>query len=197
VLITSTRADHIFGIDELRCFNRDDSLSVFASPLQVQDLRKRFGYAFGGPVLQRGGGIPQLKLTEVDTIFEIDSIRFDPIPLICREEAANGYRFGNFAYLTGGNGLSDESYAKLNGVELLVLGASNPQKTGLTFSFATACEVLERIRPKRAWFTHMSHRVTFAQAERWIQEAQRERPLLKGIEIHPGYDGLRIEGLKI
>jgi phosphoribosyl 1,2-cyclic phosphate phosphodiesterase len=142
-----------------------------------------------------GGGLPRLRLVGVESTFVASSISFDPIPIVHGDEMSCGYRFGNFAYLTDGNLLSDDSYSRLAGVELVVLNASNPQKAKKHFTFATACDALERIRPKRAWFTHMNHDVTYAQAEAWIEAAMRERPQLAGIEIHPGYDGLVIGGI--
>jgi phosphoribosyl 1,2-cyclic phosphate phosphodiesterase len=197
VLITHTHADHIFGIDDLRPFTQTRSLSVFASPEHAADLRSRFSYAFGGPVLQVGGGLPLLELTSIDSTFEIDSIRFDPIPFDRGDTFSFGYRFGNFAYLTDGNLLSPESYAKLTGVELLVLNAVSPGRSKTHFSFETACDAIERIRPRRAWFTHLSHRVPCVAAEAWIAEAVAKRPGLADIEIHPGCDGLVIDGITV
>jgi phosphoribosyl 1,2-cyclic phosphate phosphodiesterase len=197
VLITHIHADHIHGVDDLRGFTAAKSVSLFALPSHVKELSKRFQYAFGGPTLQVGGGLPRLQLVGVESSFVFDSIRFDPIPLNHGDEISYGYRLGNFAYLTDGNSLSEDSYAKLAGVELVVLNASNPQKAKKHFTFGTACDVLERIRPNRAWFTHINHDVTHAQAEAWIEEAIRERPGLAGIEIHPGYDGLIIDGIAL
>jgi phosphoribosyl 1,2-cyclic phosphate phosphodiesterase len=68
--------------------------------------------------------IPKLAIVPTDTTCEFDSIRFDPIPLISGETRGFSYRFGNLAYLTSGNFVSEESYEKLIGVELVVLNAS-------------------------------------------------------------------------
>jgi phosphoribosyl 1,2-cyclic phosphate phosphodiesterase len=197
VLITHNRPDCIFGLDDLRAFTRKHAISLYASPAHAADLRARFPYAFGDEVITQGGIIPQLRLVAADTTFEIDSIRFDPIPLNSRDEICFGYRFGNFAYLTSGNSVSEEAYAKLIGVELVVLNASSLQESKAHFSFQTACDAIERIQPRKAWFVHISHKATHADAEAWIETARRERPGLAGIEIYPGYDGLVIEGISI
>jgi hypothetical protein len=39
--------------------------------------------------------------------------------------------------------------------------------------------------------------VKHAEADAWIAEAVQQRPGLVGIEIHPGYDGLVIEGIVV
>jgi phosphoribosyl 1,2-cyclic phosphodiesterase len=97
----------------------------------------------------------------------------------------------------GGNLLSPESYAKLTGVDLLVLNAVAPGRSKTPFSFESACDAIERIRPRGAWLTHLSHRVTYGAAEPWIAEAVAKRPGLAGIEIHPGCDRLVIDGITV
>jgi phosphoribosyl 1,2-cyclic phosphate phosphodiesterase len=196
-LFTHTSPDRLFGLDDGRAFSFKKVVPVYASPAHASDLRSRFPYAFGDEVITQGGLLPKFATMPTDTGFEFESIRIDPIPIISGEKISFGYRIGNFAYLTSGNSLSDESYEKLIGVELVILNASSLQESKTHFSFETACAAVERIQPRKAWFAHISHRVTHAEAEAWIEQARHERPGLSGIEIHAGYDGLKIEGLTV
>jgi phosphoribosyl 1,2-cyclic phosphate phosphodiesterase len=197
VLITHSRPDRVFGFDDLRVFTIRAPVTLFASPASAADVSRRFPYAFGGPVVQKGGGVPVLSLVPVDGKFEVTSIVFDSIPMNQGEVTRYGYRFGNFAYLSDGNYLSDEAYERLTGVELLVVSAVGPKESPNHFSFADAVEVIARIRPRRAWFTYISHCVTHAAAEAWIADTTREMPGLAGIEAFAGYDGLIIDGIKL
>jgi phosphoribosyl 1,2-cyclic phosphate phosphodiesterase len=165
VLFTHLHASHLFGIDDLRVFTAHHVVWVYTSYDSVANLRTRFPYAFGGPVQQAGGGVPKFKVAAVDSTFVLDSIAFDPIPFKHGDENCYGYRFGNFAYLTDGNELPDDSYAKLAGVDLLVVNAIGPLASPAHFSFATALDAIERIKPRRAWFTHIGHDATHTEAE--------------------------------
>jgi phosphoribosyl 1,2-cyclic phosphate phosphodiesterase len=194
VLVTHALPDRISGFDDLRVFNR---ISLFASPASAADLFRHFPYAFGGPVLQKGGGVPALTLIAVDSTFEVNSITVDPIPLNKGEVIKYGYRLGNFAYLSDGNHLNDQAYEKLAGVELLVVSAVGPKKSRNHFSFSDAIAIIENIRPRRAWLTYISHCVTHAAAEAWVADAMSERPGLAGIEILVAYDKLIIKGIRL
>lgn len=85
--------------------------------------------------------------------------------------------------------------SSLAGVEFIVLNASDLKGNKMHFSFETACDALERIRPRRAWFTQLNHHSTHAETKACIEDAQQKRPGLAGIEIYPGYDGLVIDGI--
>jgi phosphoribosyl 1,2-cyclic phosphate phosphodiesterase len=197
VLITQARPDRIFGFDDLRPFTICQPVEMFASPPAAADFTRRCPYAFGGSIPQVGGGVPVLSIVAVTGKFELTSIAVDPIPMNQGEVTTYGYRLGNFAYLSDGNYLSDEGYEKLAGVELLVVSTVGPKESRAHFSFAEAVAVIERIHPRRAWFTFISHCVTHAAVEAWIADTIRERAELAGIEIFAGYDRLVIDGISI
>jgi phosphoribosyl 1,2-cyclic phosphate phosphodiesterase len=107
-----------------------------------------------------------------------------------------GYRSGSFAYLTDASKIPDESYQLLNGVELLVINALGRTEHAQHFTFREAIGEIEKIRPKKAWLTHISHQCSHREIEEIIREEVAARPALAGTEIHAGFDGLVIEGIR-
>lgn len=192
LLVTHCHYDHVFGIDDIRGFGL---VPLFMSPEWAADLRHRFPYLFGGPVLQEGGGVASLELHPVTGPFAVAGVRITPIPLIHKNVRSIGYRSGNFAYLTDCNRIPDASYGLLAGVELLVINASNRRRSDVHCSFHTAMDEIEQICPKKAWFTHIGHSCSHVEVERAIEEELSQRPGLAGVEVRAGFDGLVIEGI--
>ncbi len=182
VLFTHAHADHIFGLDDIRIFNQRQKKSIpcFGSTETLSALRRVFAYSFEDG--QQGGGKPKLRLVEVREPFEFLGATVEPIPLEHGSMEVYGYRIGSFAYLTDCNVIPEASYAKLRGVDTLILDALRYRPHATHFSVAEALEVVKRIGPQRTWLTHLSHGIDYRHRE---------------IELPPGvdfaYDGLGFE----
>ena len=183
VLFTHAHADHILGLDELRSFNalQGKSIPCYASREAWGAIRRQFWYVFEGP-LQLGGGVPQLTTNEISNPFFIRGIKVVPVPLWHGKLPILGFRFGNFAYLTDCNRIPDESWALVEGVETLVLDALRDEPHDTHFTIGEAVRVVERIAPRRAYFTHMTHDLPHAKTNARLPE---------GIEL--AYDGLVLD----
>src|SRR5258708_5505283 len=97
-----------------------------------------------------------------------------------------GYRFGRAAYLTDFSRLPDSSAALLEGLDDLILDALRdvPQQMHMTVEQSLA--LIDRLKPKRAWFTHIAHELGHA--------ATNERLRKSGYpQVQLAYDGLRFE----
>ena len=81
------------------------------------------------------------------------------------------------------NYIASEEIAKLDGVNTLVINALRWEKHSSHFSVDEAVEIIKRIAPKRAYLTHMSHRIGL--------HSELETRLPQG--IYPAYDGLKID----
>ena len=68
-----------------------------------------------------------------------------------------GYRFGSAAYLTDFSSIPEESLEQLQGLDILFLDAlrHHPHPTHSTVE--NSLKLVERLKPKRAYFTHISH----------------------------------------
>ena len=73
--------------------------------------------------------------------------------------------------------------AKLEGVKVLVINALRWKRHDSHFSVDEAVAIINRIRPERAYLTHMSHDIGL------YEEAQAKLP--EGVAL--AYDGLMVE----
>ena len=108
------------------------------------------------------------------TIFPIEVLHYK-LPVL-------GFRFGNFAYITDANYISDSELKKLEGVEVLVLNALRRETHISHFTLAEATMIAQKVGARQTYFTHMSHQIGFH------DEVCNELP--EGIDL--AYDGLQI-----
>ena len=158
ILFTHSHADHIMGLDDVRRFNQmqKSAIPAYADARTVAALKKAFFYIFD-PDTEKGGGLPQIVLNEVDGPFAIGRLRVQPIPLMHGARPILGYRFGNFAYLTDCNRIPDQAWPLLDGVEIMILDALRHRAHPTHFTVAEALQVVERVKPRQTYFTHICH----------------------------------------
>ena len=183
VLFTHSHADHILGLDELRRFNwmQGGPIPCYASADTWAHIRRTFYYAFDGEK-RLGGGIPKLEPHEIAGPIGVNGVRVTPVPLWHGDAPVLGFRFGRFAYLTDCSRLADEAWAIVDGVETLVIDALRERPHTTHFTVDQALEVVARVKPRRAYMTHMSHELGHA-----VTSAR----LPAGVEL--AYDGLVLE----
>ena len=159
VLFTHAHADHIMGLDDLRPFNygRRERIPVYAMPEALRSLRRIFPYAFEGEA-KHPGGVPRVEGHELNgravTLF---GLSFEPVPLRHGPLTVLGFRFGNAAYLTDHSDIPAESAAKLHDLDVLFLDALRREPHPMHTSVEQALEWVEKLRPRRAFFTHICH----------------------------------------
>ncbi|MDP8257072.1 MAG: MBL fold metallo-hydrolase [Candidatus Alcyoniella australis] len=183
VLYTHTHADHVHGIDDLRAFNfiKGGPIPIYGSPVSIEDIKHRFDYIFGGAT-QAGGGLPGLTPNEVQGPFELFGLQIAPVPIAHGKMKIVGYRVGPIAYLTDCSGVPRSSRNMLHDLDLLIIGALRPFPHPTHFSFDQAVAEIERIAPRRALLTHISHHVKHSELERRLPR-----------NVSPAYDGQVID----
>lgn len=161
VLFTHFHADHIFGLDDLRPVPKHLGAAVplYCTHEVERKIRQSFAYAFSQDVESLPAGyLPKLTFRNIDeTPFTILGEQVTPISLIHAQFNVFGFRMGNVAYCTDVNKIPKESWPLLEGLDVLVLDALRHKPHPGHLSLEEALDVVSRVGPKQAFFTHMSH----------------------------------------
>ena len=180
VLLTHEHYDHVGGLDDLRPFSREKDVAIYTEANVVEAIKTRMPYVFRA---HKYPGVPNLVLHTVGLApFEAAGITIQPIRVMHAKLPILGFRIGDFAYLTDLKYLPEEEFAKLAGLEVLVVDALR-RGTHLSHEgLEEALVLIARIRPKEAYLTHMSHRIGL--------HAQIDKQLPP--HVHYAYDGLTL-----
>ena len=183
IFFTHSHADHVLGLDEVRRYNalQRSAIPCFGDQRTTDDLRQMFGYIFAPP-RGLGGGIPQVTLFRVAGPFTLGRLEIIPVPIMHGKRQILGLRIGSFAYLTDCSGIPESSWPLLEGVRTLVLDALRERPHPTHFTVTQALEVVGRLSPDRAYFTHIAHD---------LPHAATCARLPTGVEL--AYDGLVLE----
>ncbi len=157
VIFTHAHRDHIAGLDDIRAFNYilNKSIDIFGTETTMNSIKEQFPYVF---VPGRYFGAPQINVNTIsNSSFSIGDFNLIPIQVKHQDMEVFGYRIGNFSYITDANFISPDEMEKLVGSEVLVINALRNSRHVSHFSLNEALEVIEFIKPKRAYLTHISH----------------------------------------
>jgi phosphoribosyl 1,2-cyclic phosphate phosphodiesterase len=180
VLYTHEHADHVNGIDDLRAFRWIGGALVpaYGDARTMALLERRFDYIFHGS----DGYPPICQGHIVEGPFEVDGLQVRPF----RQHHGNietlGFRFGDVAYSTDLNGLTDEARDVLQDLDVWIVDALRPQPHPTHTHLEQTLSWIKELRPRRAILTHMT----------WQMDYQTlVRTLPAGVE--PAFDGMVIE----
>ncbi len=159
VVYTHAHADHVMGLDDVRRFNaiQGKPLDVWAEESALATLHRAFGYAFVAPDPTSRLFRPHLLPRVIESPFDIGGAQWTPIRLFHGQMPVLGFRVGNLAYCTDVSRIPPESYALLEGLDVLVLDALQPRKHVTHFSLEEAIDAARRIGARQTLFTHIAH----------------------------------------
>ncbi len=182
ILFTHAHADHILGLDDVRPFNfmQKRAIPIYASAEALQVIERTFPYVFDkGP---SESSRPRLETHAFcDGPVSVAGVEICPIRAAHGKGTVHGFRFGDCAYLTDHSEIPQQSMDRLTGLDVLFLDAlrHNPHPTHSTVD--ESLKTVEVLRPKRAFFTHISHDLLHANMEARLPE-----------NVRLAYDGLEI-----
>lgn len=183
ILFTHEHNDHVIGLDDVRPFYfRQGNIAIYAHKRVLKELKKRFEYVFA--VQNKYPGAPTLDINTInDKPFNIGNKTAIPINVYHGKLQVYGFRIDDFAYVTDAKTIPESSMEKLKGLKVLVLNALRKEEHHTHFNLEQAIEMVNILKPERAYFTHISHHMGFH------EDVQNELPE----NIYLAYDNLKIE----
>jgi len=184
VLYTHYHADHVMGLDDLRLFPKHlgAPLPIYCTEEVEKVIRQTFPYAFHADLQHLPFGvIPRLVFRSINTEpFEVMGERVVPIPLQHAWFNVLGFRIGGLAYCTDVSDIPENSWPLLEGLDVLVLDCLRLKPHPAHLGLDQALDIIEKVKPKRAWLTHMAHELDY----------EKLNPMLPA-NVEMAYDGLR------
>lgn len=183
VIFTHAHRDHTAGLDDVRAYNfmQNSDMPVYGRQEVLDQLKMEFAYAFAKDAYP---GLPRITLNQIDERpFELNGVPITPLPVLHLRLPVLGFRFGNFSYITDANIIPEETLGRLKGTEVLVLNALQIESHVSHFNLSEALAMIDRIKPAKAYLTHISHKLGLHGAV--------EKKLPENVSL--AYDGLQIE----
>lgn len=182
VLFTHSHADHIMGLDDVRPFNfrQRTSIPIFASAEAMTTIQRCFEYIFNSE--EQESSVPHLETHTLNgKSFELFGQEFVPVRLLHGRKSIYGFRFGQAAYLTDHSDIPAESMEQLAGLDVLFLDALRHKPHPTHSTVEKSMQTVERLAPRRAFFTHICHDLPHEETESALPP-----------HIRLAYDGLEI-----
>ncbi|GIM50171.1 MBL fold metallo-hydrolase [Capnocytophaga stomatis] len=161
ILFTHEHADHTAGIDDIRPFvYQQGDMPIYALPRVISELKRRFEYVFRTE--NRYLGAPSVIINEIESeSFSLCGKTIIPIQVMHGELPVLGYRIENMAYITDAKTIQKNELDKLYDLDVLVLNCLREQVHPTHLNLQEALEIVEIVKPKRTFFTHISQTFGF------------------------------------
>lgn len=182
VLFTHAHKDHTAGLDDIRSYNfrQRRDMPLYGQAEVLEQIKVEFSYVFSE---KKYPGVPQVELNPiVNKSFEVKKEIITPISVWHYKLPVFGYRIKNFTYITDAKTIDEDELEKIRGTEVLAINAlqKDPHISHLTLE--EALEVIEKVQPKKAFLTHISHKLGRH------RDVKNELP--ENVEL--AYDGLEL-----
>lgn len=187
IAFTHAHADHLFGLDDARLFPKHlgGPVPVYCEAETEETIRRVFQYAFHDRTAELPAGfVPKLTFQRIapGQRFDVFGHAIVPIRLEHGRMPVVGFRVGPLAYCTDVCRIPEESWPLLEDLDTLLLDALRLEPHPTHFNLDQALAVVERLRPKRTYFTHISHGLDHGPVESSLPP-----------HVHLAYDGLALE----
>jgi phosphoribosyl 1,2-cyclic phosphate phosphodiesterase len=187
LVYTHDHADQSHGIDDVRALAlvMRRTIPTFMDARTAETLTSRFEYCFKG----MGGYPPILDLRDFISPGERFTIKgngspltLEPLKQLHGNIVSLGFKMGNLAYCNDLHELPEESFASLEGVDILVLDALRYEPHPSHAHLERALNWIERIRPREAWLTNLHVDMDYATLCEELPQG-----------VRPAHDGLTLD----
>ncbi|HBK71518.1 MAG TPA: MBL fold metallo-hydrolase [Flavobacteriaceae bacterium] len=183
ILFTHEHADHTAGLDDIRPFcHKKGDMPLYVPERIINNFEQRFDYIFAKENRYRGAPSASIKVVE-NKSFCLGNKTIQPIEFMHGKISVFGYRIDDFAYVTDLKSISKQEKEKLKNLDVLVLNALRKEPHPTHLSLDDALNLIEELQPKKAYLTHISHKLGF--------HAEVQKVLPNNVFL--GYDGLSFE----
>jgi len=162
IALTHHHADHLFGLDDARLFPRwvGGPVPIYCEQDTEETIRRVFSYAFRpGTEEWPAGFVPKLRFVRIEPESPCEILGQSVLPIRLEHGPFQvlGFRVGPLAYCTDVSRIPDPSRPLLEGLDTLVLDALRYEPHPTHFSLSEALTVVESLKPRRTFLTHLSH----------------------------------------
>ncbi len=187
ILWTHAHNDHIIGLDDVRPLSdKQGYISGYCDARTRERLEKVFDYCLVQD--REHGGFPRITPHTVEPFqsLQFGALQVTALP-ISHGKAGEilSWSFagptGRFVYASDCAAIPDDSLAAMHGADVFVVDALRHAEHPNHFNVAQALEAIERINPKRAFLTHITHDLAHAATEETLPE--RVRVAFDGMEV--------------
>ncbi|QDU34371.1 Phosphoribosyl 1,2-cyclic phosphodiesterase [Poriferisphaera corsica] len=189
VLYTHAHADHILGLDDLRRFNAamDAPITIYAESTVLEQLHRIFQYVFESHRNINKSFVANLISQPIETYepLNLQGTTWTPLRLMHGRLPIHGFRIDHqshsIAYCTDVSTIPPETYPYLYDLDILVIDALRYRHHPTHLTVNQALEIIDRVKPKQAYFTHITHDIQHADLEPQLPE-----------NVYLAYDGFTL-----
>lgn len=184
ILYTHLHYDHVAGIGEIRTlsFLAKRRIDLYGTDDVMAGLIEKWAYLFESEASDDADLYqPVARANEISYGQAFDVMGVEVLPFVQDHGICEtaGFRFGKFAYSTDAVDLDDAAFTALEGVEVWIVDCLRDDPHPTHAHFDKTLEWIDRVKPKRAIFTHMNFQADY-------------RTLMDKCPagVEPGYDGM-------
>lgn len=187
LVYTHDHADQSHGIDDVRALalRMRRAIPTFLNEETAETLTTRFAYCFEGkggypPILDRQ---PEIQAGKRFTMHgRGPSVDFLPVDQLHGRIHSLGFRMGTLAYCNDLHEFPDDSFALLEGLDILILDALRHTPHPSHAHLDRTLGWIERLKPKKAYLTNLHIDMDYDALVRELPE-----------HVRPAYDGLSLD----
>ncbi len=115
--------------------------------------------------MNRYAGAPKVSIKRIEnSVFELSGKRVMPIEVMHGNLKIFGFRIDKMAYITDAKTIAESEKEKLKDLDVLVVNALRLEPHPTHFNLEEALAFISEIKPRKAYLTHISHRLGFHKA---------------------------------